>query len=1146
MVLLHYALYAQDNLKVSVNFKNEPVGNVLREIEKQTGYNFVYNAEHIKGLRPVTLTATDLDLKNFLVFIFGSTLSYEIEGTNIIVKPNNRKHSDKVISGIVKDENGEIMPGVTLYLKNNPSIGTVSDKDGSFNIKVPDNINLSAGELFLQVSYIGYSKKSIKITEYGHPFIITIEPEIFALKEVVISTGYQTLKKGETLGSYSVINNDLTNRSVSTDILSRLDNISNGLMFDKRFIGSPTLIIRGQSTIQSNDSPLIILDNFPYEGDINNINPNDVEDITILKDAAAASIWGVRAGNGVIVITSKKGKFEQPASIQFNTNLTVGQKPNLYYNKNFLNSSDFIDVEKYLFENNFYASSESDPSQVLTPVVQLLMAERDGKISSSEAEILINKYSDQDVRKDFNKYLYRESINQQYSISFKGGSSTVNYYLNAGLDKNNDNLIRNGLTRTTINTMLTYRPIPSLEFSSNIVYSKTKQSSNNSGAAYISPGGIKGIYPYARLADDNGNPLSIVKDYNSEFISQAQSNGLLDWSYVPLEDLNNQDYTTQTGDIRINSAAKYKVSSWLEIEGRYQYQNQNQNIRNLQNENLYYTRNLINQYAYKDVNNIVQFPIPKGSILDNTYSSIISQDTRLSLNFNKEWKNIHRLTMLLGAEIRQTNINRSSNRIYGYNNELLTYTSVDYTTSFTLNPSGSSARIPGGISLNETIDRNLSYYWNGHYSYMNRYIFSASTRKDESNLFGVDANQKGIPLWSVGLGWQFSSEKFYSLTNWLPILKFRFTYGYSGNVNKSLTAYATGMYMNSSVTGLPYVQILTPPNPNLRWEKVKMINFGIDFESRNNFLSGSIEYYLKRGIDLIGKAPIDPTIGFSVGGRNEFVGNNSSMKGKGLDVQLNFNKTIGQFIWTAQFLYSHSVDKITRYDYESSYISSYLSSTPIPVPGNPKYSIYSLKWAGLDPENGDSRIYINGEITKDYSTILSKLTLKDLKYNGSALPTHFGTFRNNFSFGKLSLGFNISYKFGYYFRKSSLSYSSLFNTWIGNEDYSIRWKNPGDEKITNVPSMPAPGTSSTRDDIYTFSDILVQKGDHIRFQDINISYDMNRSTYKWLPCRKISLYGYINNIGIIWRANKDKLDPDYVFQSYPASRTYSLGINITF
>jgi len=1045
----------------------------------------------------------------------------------------------KKVTGTVFQADGRALSRVNITTADLKA-SAMTDSLGYFQITIP------SGESSLQISHIGYFRQTVSVPGDNGPLKIYLEQEVVSIGEIVVSTGYQTLSKNKTLGSYTLIDNKLVNRAISTDIISRLENIAPGLLFDRRFNGSPSISIRGQSTIQSGEGPLIIVDKFPYEGDINNINPNDIQSITVLKDAAAASIWGVRAGNGVIVITTKKGRLETPMTIQLNSNVTIGRKPDLFYNPQFLNSSDFIDVEQSLFEQDYYKWMEDYSTHpAMSPVVQLFIARRDGKISNEEAQGQIARYREQDVRRDFSKYLYRNSINRQYSFSMKGGGSAVSYYLSGGFDQNDESLVRNGLDRVTVNSMLTYHPAKSVEISSNILYSHSKQAQNNGGSGTVTSGGGKRIYPYARLADENGNPLAVVRDYNTDFISQAPAAGLLDWSYVPLQDLQNNNYSVNTDDIRMNMSARYQFTPWLDMEGRYQYEHQNRNTRDLQSQQLYSTRNLINQYAYTDDKGILQFPVPQSDILENSYAELNSHAARVQLNFNKSWNDIHQLNALAGAEIRQARTTGLSDLVYGYSDDLLTTSRVDYTTSYLINPDGYTATIPDRSSLSYLTDRNRSYYGNLSYIYRERYMLTASARKDESNLFGVDANHKGVPLWSAGLGWQFSSEEFYPMKQWLPLLKLRATYGYSGNVNKSLTAYATGYYYNNSVTDLPYVQIQTPPNPNLRWEKVRMINFGIDFECKNRLLSGSIEYYQKTGLDLIGKASLDPTIGYSVGGRNEFIGNNSALKGHGLDVQLNVNKTVGNINWTAQLLYSNSTNKITRYDYKSNSISSYFLSVATPVPGNPRYSLYSLKWAGLDPETGDPQIYMNGEVTKDYGSILSKMSLEDMNCNGSALPTHFGSLRNSFRISDFTLGFNISYKFGYFFRRPSLSYSALFNTWIGHKEFSDRWRNPGDERLTQVPSMPAAGASSSRDFVYTFADILVERGDHFRFQDINFSYDLQRSKYRWLPFNKVSVYSYINNIGIIWRANKHGLDPDYVFQPYPASQTYSLGINIT-
>jgi len=1043
------------------------------------------------------------------------------------------------LSGTVGTTDGKALAGVYLTTTDLKS-SAVTDSLGHFQITVPEETTV------LQVSHIGFARKTVYVPKDGSPMAIYLEQEVVSIGEVVVSTGYQTISRNKTPGSYSQIDNRLLNRSVSTDILSRLENITPGLLFDRRFEGSPSISIRGQSTIQSDESPLIVVDNFPYEGDIDNINPNDIESVTVLKDAAAASIWGVRAGNGVIVITTKRGRLQQPMRIQANANVTIGEKPDLYYNPQFLNASDFIDVEQSLFDQGYYSWMEGYYTYpAMSPVVQLLIAERDGLISSTETEAQLNEYRSRDVRRDFDRYFYQTSVNQQYSLSLKGGGQAVSYYLSGGYDSNKNNLVRNGLDRVSVNSMLTYHPTGKLEVSSNIIYSYSKTDQNNGGMASVSSGGTYGLYPYAQLADDNGNPLAVVRDYNTDFVNQAGDNGLMDWSYRPLQDLRANDYTVTTGDIRLKTALTYRLTDWLHLEGRYQFEHQNQHSRHLQSTEMYYTRNLINKYAYTDDDGYLQFPIPEGGILDNSYSDLYAHSGRLQINLDRSWNDAHHLSVLAGTEVRQARSKGLSSRIYGYNEELLTFNSIDYVNEYLLNPTGSTDAIPDGNSLSELTDRNRSYYGNLSYTYRERYMLSGSARKDESNLFGVDANNKGVPLWSTGLGWQLSSEEFYPFKSWIPILKLRTTYGYSGNVNKSLTAYATGYYYSNRYTDLPYIQILTPPNPNLRWEKIRMINMGLDFESKNQVLSGSIEYYRKKGFDLIGRSQLDPTIGFAVGGRNEFTGNNSALKGQGVDIQLNLNQNIGPLNWTAQLFYSHQANEITRYDYESSTISAYFSSVPVPVPGNPRYSIYSLKWAGLDPENGDPQIYLGGEITKEYSSILSNLTLDDLICEGSALPTSYGSLRQNFRLGDFSLGFNITYKFGYYFRRPSLSYYALFNSWTGHEEFSDRWMNPGDESVTQVPSMPAAGTSSTRDFVYTFANINVERGDHIRFQDINFSYDLLRSKYPWLPFSKVSLYGYINNIGIIWRANHSGLDPDYSSQPYPASRTYSLGINLT-
>lgn len=1038
---------------------------------------------------------------------------------------------------VLSAEEGTPLRDATILIKETSGF-TASDTSGNFVISTPRR------QLTLQVTHVGFVPGTVVLSKEQNTIVIYLRRDETILKDVTVSTGYQDISKERATGSFTTINNALLNRSVGPDILSRLENVSSGLLFDRRFNGQPTLSIRGQSTILSDAAPLIVVDNFPYEGDVGNINPNDIENVTILKDAAAASIWGARAGNGVVVITTKRGRKEQPLKVELNADLTVGEKPDLYYNRDFINSADFISVEKTLFSRGYYSWQEGQPGQTLSPVVQILIAQRDGQISAADAESRINALKKVDVRKNIAKYFYQESVSQQYAVSLSGGQSKVSYFFSGGFDQNRDNLIRNGFNRITLNSLTTYYPVKSLEISTNIVYSQNTQKENNTGAGQINSGGGKGLYPYAQIADDNGNPVPVVKDYSSTYVGLAPGNGLLDWYYRPLQDMRNADYTFQTENIRINTSVKYSISRYLNVEGRYQYEHQTITGNNLQTQQTYYVRNLINQYTYKNSSGILQYPVPLGDILDNSTTSLLSHSARGQINFNKSWGNQNDFTALGGVEIRQAVVNGYGSRLYGYNDNLANSVPVDYVTRFSVSPYGYSAKIPSYVSLKGLTDRNLSYFVNAAYTFRKRYIISASARKDESNLFGVNANQKGVPLWSAGLAWIASSEKLYPFSGWLPYLKIRTTYGYSGNINKSLTAYTTANYSIDRSTGLPTAQILTPPNPELRWEKISIFNVGIDFETKNNLLSGSLEYYHKRGIDLIGNSPLDPTAGFNVGGRTNFTGNNADMKGHGFDLQLMLNKKLGNINWVSNVLFSYTTDKITRYDYKSA-LSDYLSSYPSPIVGNPRFGIYRFKWAGLDPETGDPQVYLKGKVSKDYGSISSTATIEDLQYSGPALPPYFGAWRNTFNFRGFSVGCNLSYKFGYYFTRSSINYVALFDKWIGNADFEKRWQKPGDEKTTQVPSMPA-SPDYSREFVYNSSSVLVEKGDHIRLQDIHFGYQFNKAKNHWLPFNGLSVYGYINNMGIIWRANQSHIDPDYVFQPYPPSRTYSLGIKIQF
>lgn len=274
---------------------------------------------------------------------------------------------------------------------------------------------------------------------------------------------------------------------------------------------------------------------------------------------------------------------------------------------------------------------------------------------------------------------------------------------------------------------------------------------------------------------------------------------------------------------------------------------------------------------------------------------------------------------------------------------------------------------------------------------------------------------------------------------------------------------------------------------------------------------------------------------------------------KGLDIELSSLNTTGKIKWSTTLNFSYNEDKITKLFLSNKQGSAFVGGPGLlsltRVEGNPVYGIYSYRWAGLDPANGDPMGYLNGQVSKNYTNLTGAATqLSDIVYNGRALPAVFGAIRNTLTYRAFSLSANITYKFNYYFKKESINYSQLFTTGTGHSDYEKRWQQPGDELKTDVISMPYP-SNSARDAFYNGSEILVRKGDHIRLQYISLSYEFKKGAGLPLPFQRLQCYMTMNNIGILWRANKDGLDPDYHTATTavpPPPMSLSLGLRVAF
>lgn len=1149
---------------VTIHMKDVPIQKVIREVSRQTGISIVYAESMFRNMKPVSIHVEDASpLEALETCLKGQPFSVEWKGQTILITPANKKAIGIVqtlelptipslnISGRVVDEEGR--PVVATVAVKGTNQGTTTDEQGRFELSSVDE------KAILLITGIGIEPREVNVNGKSDMGFLVVKRKVQESEEVMVSTGYQRIPKERAAGSFAIVNQELLEKRVSLNVLQRLEDYVPGLIFQRDQNLSPraegsNITIRGVSTILSENQPLIVVDNFPYEGDIKNINPNDVKSITILRDASAASIWGARAGNGVIVIETKQGSFNSQLQVSANSLISIGAKPDAFFEPQ-MSPAEYVDVAEMLFEDyGYFQYPTIRYNTFIPPHIQTLLDRRDGRITPEEARTQLDEYKQGDVRRDIDKYFYRKSINRQFSINMRGGGKNQHFAFNAGYDDNSSFYVGDSYNRLTLDLRNTWKFFKDkLTVNGGIHFVR---SNNRQGSLRHTSWENQNMYmPYTRFVDDNGNHIPL-QSFNKDAIADAMANGLLDWNFYPVKEIGLSPEIGKLTDYRLNANISYAITRDLVADIQYQYWGSNNDVQQIQSVNSYRVRNDINNITQAAPDGSLSYPIPVGDILQWNNANSYAHNLRGQLQYNKNWGIKHSLTALAGAEMRDRQAIARTGRYYGYNDELGISVPVDHVNLYRHYLSGLvNQRITDYSSHNGTINRFQSYYANASYTFDNRISFTASARRDASNLFGVEANNRVSPLWSVGASWDISREKFYR-SELLPYLKLRGTFGYNGNVNNSLAALLTARYQSANFNinnGInePYVTITNPPNPLLRWEKVAIMNLGIDFAMRNRRFQGTIEMYQKRGIDLIGAEIFPPSSGVA-----SFRGNYANTRTTGVDMDLHSINVDGAFKWGTDLNISFVRDRVTRYGLPQTatqvrnYGRGFRIFEPFPVVGRPLFSLFSYHWQGLDPENGDPLGLLNGEVSSDYAQIMAGYSkVENMVYHGPGRPPVFGALRNTFSYKGFSLSANISFRLGYYFRRTGVFYTSLTSTTAFGtvvDDFSRRWQTPGDEATTQIPSFRPELTAtinSNRTLFYNFSEALVERGDNIRLQDVMLSYSLTQKS--WLPVREAQLYVHGNNLGIIWKASKLVKDPDYR-TFFPPQRTISVGLRVNF
>ncbi|MEN5376516.1 SusC/RagA family TonB-linked outer membrane protein [Sphingobacterium kitahiroshimense] len=1032
---------------------------------------------------------------------------------------------------------------VNVRVKNSQNVAS-TDFKGDFSLLVTSTRDS------ILFSCIGYADKILIVQDMlDRPHIYLSRKDNY-LQEAVVNTGYQSVKTNEMTGAVDVLTTDMIQQQTGTNIMQRLNNMVPSVRWDNAPIQNGDLqklpiSVRGLSTINGNLDPLVVLDGFIYEGNIANIDPNSIASVSVLKDAAAAAIWGARAGNGVLVITSKKGSFsgEQISKISFNSTLIFSEKTDL--NKLYqLSNKDYFDMEKYIYDKGYYKNySVLMPYQALTPVIDIFERRRNGEISVADSAQFINDILNQNGRKNYSSAFYNVPLTQQYGLNVLGGSALQKYSLSVGYTDTRTEL---DAKSKKINMQLSnsFQLMQRLQLDLSILYTNQKDSEGRPSYTALTHGGT--AVPYMQFLDRDANEIPFERDFRQNYLTQNFSKGYLDWSYFPLSEYRHANMNGKLSEWYGTVNMRYKLFSFANLNLGAQVQNQRVDNVGLNTLDSYETRSYINQFLdYNSIDDAVSYNVPLGGIRKSGTEVGSSYTFRGQLDVNKKWQR-HLINGVLGAEARENKLSGESMTAYGFTERPLSSVPVDYTAVFFTKPNFGIRPIAGAPDFRKLNNRFVSMYANFNYVLDEKYAVSGSFRKDGANIFGVSTNDKWSPLWSVGSFWEIGKEDFIK-KEWLDMLKFRTTYGYSGNVDLRKTPDPIAYIGSANYTNLPMLQINNLNDPSLRWEKIRTINLALDYAILKNRVFGSFDYYFKKGKDLYGMSDYDySTWGF----QGSITKNVASMEGQGWDLNLNSKNIQGRFNWTTRLVLSRNTSKTSDYyNALNNSVSQFQGNgyTIQPVVGRPLYGLSAFKWMGLS-EKGEPQGLLNGEVSTDYAAIIKDINQKGddsdaIYFVGASKPQVFGNLIHSFGWRNIGVSFNISYRGDYYFRKPVTTYHSLFRFGSAYPDYEHRWKSAGDEKKTNTPVMKYPQESPMSDSFYAIADINVLRGDHLRLEYINIDWSENfRIKSKDM---QLKMYVNISNLGLLWAANKEHIDPEFPYRMTPP-KMFSFGIKLDY
>lgn len=1013
-----------------------------------------------------------------------------------------------VTGKVTSAEDGVGLPGVNVRLVNTGT-GVVTDFDGNYRIEVP------SGDASLRFTYVGFVEETIAV---GNQSTIDVElyPDLKELSEVVV-VGYGTQLKQDITGNIAKVGGEeiqnvpvpsveqaIQGRAAGVQVTSLNGKVGQGI----------SIRVRGSASITAGNEPLYVIDGVPVTSQnqsaidsptnpLADINFNDIESIEILKDASSAAIYGSRASNGVVLITTKKGK---AGETKFNLNYQTGfSKPT--GKREWLNAEEYIALYREAAYNNDLAEGYdpvNNPGDYPGSWLEYIEETFDFLAGDTDWRNLENDT-------DWQDQAFQDAGIQIFDISASGGSDKTQFYASGGYSDQEGILIGNRFERMSGRLNLNHELSSRFDLGLNVGISKT----NN-----------------YRVTDDNEfatpmqlvaqSPLTPVRDKEGNLYDDALNTAM--FYYPATVERENSKFLTTVYRNLANASLSYDLTDNVKLVGEYGFDLLTQNEERYQNA-FTQTGRSVNGYG------------------QSRWVRIFNYTTRALANYNTTFNDLHNLEITGGIEFQKSTRDQT-------NAEKQTYAVVDLNRLST-----AAVTVSGSGTLNEF--SFLSYVARANYKFNNRYLFGLSGRIDGSSRFGENNRYGFFP--AVSAGWILSEESFLNNANSLSFLKLRASYGLTGNAEiPNYSSY--GLYSPEAYAENGALVPFQLYNPDLTWETTAQLDIGLDFGLFNDRLTGELDYYNKHTKDLLLNVPLPGTSGYGSQLRN--IG---ELENKGFELVLNYailNR--GDFRWRAGINLATNQNKILKLNQGQDIIDSGSSRwLNVVKVGEPIGVFYGNEYAGVNPANGDAIWYVNGDVSADEidgetifeyngQLVTNNFNLANPIVLGNPNPDFFGGITSNFSYKGIELDILLQGQKGNKIFNGGGGFMSANGRYEDNQtrDQLRRWQQPGD--VTDVPQARLYSNNGAQ-----ASSRYLYDGSYLRVKNVTLAYNLPDGLTDRIGLDRVRIYatgqnlltftdyeGWDPEVNTDYRASNISLGND--FYSAPQARTLTFGVKVGF